>query len=296
MGCSCISKPLNFNKDSNDQISKNFPTFDYHPKANITFSKDSSNTLPSIQSTCSKTILSLTLSTNNKKQNFLAKSHERISYKNSFVPAYNEHLTFYINDRHLPETDLQVPYVIYYSIKELEQTIRSQRSFRKRIEWVRKGMKYSYLSIEGLYRKAGTRALYTQLLNKLLGDEYKSSNLNTQEEIQKHKDQPTNITSMIKIFFCQYLSEPLLTHQMLPLFILVIDPDIVNPTSAKKPPKSNNMRLGWYVKLHLTINIRFWEIMSLRIKLKQLNKSLTLHSFSISTEVGCPLLLGVATR
>ena len=150
---------------------------------------------------------------------------------NNFQVEFKGIITSFINFTNLPENHLQVPYIVYYSIKELEQTIRTQRSFRKRIEWVRKGAKqrHSNLSIEGLYRKNGNKNIYINSLNRLLSINFRCSPLRIQEEIRNLKDQPLNITSIIKYFFQKCLNEPLLTNKMLPFFILIIDPDIVNP-------------------------------------------------------------------
>ena len=135
-------------------------------------------------------------------------------YYNREEVQYKRKLTNFINARNMPEDQLQVPYLLYYAVKELEQGIRSQRSFRKRVEWVTKGLKHPHLSVEGLYRKTGTKVIYMELLNKILSDSYRHSPLKVQEEIRKHRQNPMNITSMIKTFFAHCLVQPILTAKL----------------------------------------------------------------------------------
>ena len=171
-----------------------------------------------------------------RQLSFHVQEAARNGYYNREEVQYKLKLQNFINHRNLPEDQLQVPYLLYYVVKELEQGIRSQRSFRKRVEWVTKGaLKHPHLSVEGLYRKTGTKVIYMELLNKILSDSYRHSPLKVQEEIRKHRQNPMNITSMIKTFFAHCLVQPILTAKLLPHFILIIDPDIVNPSNTSLP-------------------------------------------------------------
>lgn len=178
-----------------------------------------------------------------RQLSFHVQEAARNGYYNREEVQYKSKLQNFINHRNLPEDQLQVPYLLYYAVKELEQGIRSQRSFRKRVEWVTKGLKHPHLSVEGLYRKTGTKVIYMELLNKILSDSYRHSPLKVQEEIRKHRQNPMNITSMIKTFFAHCLVQPILTAKLLPHFILIIDPDIVNPNNTSLPvPRTSSQK------------------------------------------------------
>lgn len=178
-----------------------------------------------------------------RQLSFHVQEAARNGYYNREVVQYKSKLQNFINHKNLPEDQLQVPYLLYYAVKELEQGIRSQRSFRKRVEWVTKGLKHPHLSVEGLYRKTGTKVIYMELLNKILSDSYRHSPLKVHEEIRKHKTNPMNITSMIKTFFAHCLVQPILTAKLLPHFILIIDPDIVNPSNTSLPvPRTTSQK------------------------------------------------------
>ena len=73
---------------------------------------------------------------------------------------------------------------------------------------------------------------YTATAYTVLFEHPGHSPLKVHEEIRKHKTNPMNITSMIKTFFAHCLVQPILTAKLLPHFILIIDPDIVNPSNT----------------------------------------------------------------
>jgi len=236
MGCSCFSKPkkkdeppgLERNSFNHSQRSKKFI-----PKLVVT--KHVSCPVPELtQNYVAQKVYPLNSSVVIRRRSTKrVLKTDKISCEHI---QYFGNLIDFIDKQNQPEDGLMVPHIIYYCIKELEQAIKSYRSFRRTAEWVTTGKRNSHLSTEGIYRKTGTKSTYTYLINQILSKEFKNSPVKIQELIRDQKNNPANITSMIKVFMGSCLSEPLLTHKLLPHFILIIDPDIVNPKITTPTP------------------------------------------------------------
>lgn len=246
MGCSCFSKPKKKAEpppglDRKSYNNRSNRSFHVAPKVSVT--KHYSCPVSSSQD-----IFVAQKTYPIRKDNETTQVVRRRSTKKNLKPdviscehiQYFGNLIDFIDKNNQPEDGLMVPYLLYYCVKELEQAIRSYRSFRRTAEWVTTGKRNSHLATEGLYRKTGTKSTYTYLTNQILSNEFRYTSVKVQELIRDQKNNPTNITSMIKVFFGSCLSEPLLTHKLLPHFILIIDPDIVNPKITTPTPIQNS--------------------------------------------------------